>query len=300
MINPDAYGIRSWQCDPVETAVALMDGSDVSRVVKGAAREWGAYPIITFRPFPDRRVMLPTAGSAAAWRRRVRLVPSRRAIANAIFDRPLGRFAITASSDDGAVSNPYGVYVAGKGENYSSPSRIAAPDAVIRPLPGMLESYFRETARALTTLFGRRWASRRRRIWKQPCLPGGAIEARVERPDAAVVSAADHSRAGSNSRHSAIALVYHTEIGGVNAAAPAPKTPSESFVSATLAPRQPTIPCRGENGIATPRFSYVRVRAARMTRGHHRHEPTALSGSSTTRFAKVKRVQTCSCALLRS
>ena len=265
MINPD--GVRHQIEGNViqSTSRALMEEVSFDRHAV-TAREWGAYPIITFPELPDIDVlMLPRADQPPLGVGESASVPSAAAIANAIFDATGVRFREPPFT-------PERILAGLRGEQ--------APASALPAPPGPARADLK------------RWQnpfSRRRNVFATAAalvagglgiasaiLPGRSI-APIARPDASVFSAATIER-GRQLAALGDCAVCHTQEGGIlNAGGRPIQTPFGVVYSTNITPDVKT-------GIGS--WSYPAFERA-MREGIHRDGRQLYPAFPYTHFAKT-------------
>jgi nicotinate dehydrogenase subunit B len=262
MINPD--GVRHQIHGNViqSTSRALMEEVSFDRS-SVTAREWGAYPIITFPDVPKIDVlMLPRQDQPPLGVGESASVPSAAAIANAIFDATGVRFRELPFTPERIRRGLHG-------EAPAAPEALPAPAApqtkwknpfAVRP------SVFAGLAAACATAIAIGTAA----------LPWRAI-APIARPDASVFSAATIAR-GQQLAALGDCMVCHTSVGGVQNAGGRPmQTPFGIIYSTNITPDEKT-------GIGN--WSYPAFERS-MREGIHRDGKHLYPAFPYTHFAKA-------------
>jgi nicotinate dehydrogenase subunit B len=265
MINPD--GVRHQIHGNVvqSTSRALMEEVSFDRGAV-AAREWGAYPIITFPDVPKIDVlMLPRQDQPPLGVGESASVPSAAAIANAIFDATGVRFREPPFTPERILRGL-------RGAERATPEALPAPASAPARSPDIWSPFAKRrgalaTIAALCTAVIGVGAA---------MLPGRAI-APIARPDASVYSAATIAR-GRQLAALGDCMVCHTTIGGaVNAGGRPLETPFGITHSTNITPDV-------ETGIGT--WSYPAFERA-MREGIHRDGQHLYPAFPYTHFAKV-------------
>ncbi|MGJ4946185.1 molybdopterin cofactor-binding domain-containing protein [Bradyrhizobium sp. HKCCYLS1011] len=249
MINPD--GVRHQIEGNViqSTSRALMEEVPFARG-KVAAREWGAYPIITFPDVPKIDVlMLPRPDQPPLGVGESASVPSAAAIANAIYDATGVRFREPPFTPERVLQGLRGA------QAEAPPPKPLAPPVADKSRTAWIKPFAKRTglvasvAAACTAAIGVAAA----------LLPGRAI-APISRPDASVYSTATIAR-GEQLAALGNCAVCHTADGGiVNAGGRALETPFGTIFSTNITPDVET----GIGGWSYPAFERA------MREGIHR------------------------------
>ncbi|NPV23487.1 molybdopterin cofactor-binding domain-containing protein [Bradyrhizobium aeschynomenes] len=264
MINPD--GVRHQIEGNViqSTSRALMEEIPFARG-KVAAREWGAYPIITFPDVPEIDVlMLPRPDQPPLGVGESASVPSAAAIANAIYDATGVRFREPPFTPERILKGLRGERV-----EPVTPQSLPAPD---RPARTWLKPFAKRggliasTVAACAAAIGVAAA----------VLPWRAI-APITRPDPSVYSAATIAR-GETLAALGNCAVCHTADGGlINAGGRALETPFGTIFSTNITPDVDT-------GIGA--WSYPAFERA-MREGVHRDGRQLYPAFPYTHFART-------------
>jgi nicotinate dehydrogenase subunit B len=231
-----------------------------------AAREWGAYPIITFPDVPKIDVlMLPRPDQPPLGVGESASVPSAAAIANAIFDATGVRFCELPFTPERILKGL-------RGEESAAPEALPAPVAVPPRSPDIWNPFSKQRgalaaiAALCTAAIGIGAA----------VLPWRAI-APIARPDASVYSAATIAR-GRQLAALGDCMVCHTTTGGaVNAGGRPLETPFGTIHSTNITPDV-------ETGIGA--WSYPAFERA-MREGIHRDGRHLYPAFPYTHFAKA-------------
>jgi nicotinate dehydrogenase subunit B len=264
MINPD--GVRHQIEGNViqSTSRALMEEIPFARG-KVAAREWGAYPIITFPDLPEIDVlMLPRPDQPPLGVGESASVPSAAAIANAIYDATGVRFREPPFTPERILKGL-------RGEQADAPKPLAAP-AATPPRTSWIKPFAKRAgltagiAAACAAAVGIAAAA----------LPWRAI-APVARPDPSAYSAATIARGGQLAALGNCA-VCHTPDGGIaNAGGRALETPFGIIYSTNITPDVET----GIGGWSYPAFERA------MREGVHRDGRQLYPAFPYTHFART-------------
>jgi len=264
MINPD--GVRHQiQGNVIQsTSRALMEEVPFQRG-KVAAREWGAYPIITFPELPEIDVlMLPRPDQPPLGVGESASVPSAAAIANAIYDATGVRFREPPFTSERILEGL-------RGKQPQAPAALAAPASTpertkwIKPF-GKRSGLVASAAAACAAVIGIASAA----------LPWRAI-APISPPDPSVYSAATIAR-GEQLAALGNCAVCHTSDGGlVNAGGRALETPFGIIYATNITPDVTT-------GIGA--WSYPAFERA-MREGVHRDGRQLYPAFPYTHFART-------------
>ncbi|CCE09513.1 putative Isoquinoline 1-oxidoreductase [Bradyrhizobium sp. STM 3843] len=266
MINPD--GVRHQIEGNViqSTSRALMEEVPFARG-KVAAREWGAYPIITFPDVPKIDVlMLPRPDQPPLGVGESASVPSAAAIANAIYDATGVRFREPPFTPERVLQGLRGA------QAEAPPAKPLAPPVADKSRTAWIKPFAKRTglaasvAAACSAAIGVAAA----------LLPGRAI-APISRPDASVYSAATIAR-GEQLAALGNCAVCHTADGGiVNAGGRALETPFGTIFSTNITPDVET----GVGGWSYPAFERA------MREGIHRDGRQLYPAFPYPHFAKT-------------
>ncbi|MGJ5082595.1 molybdopterin cofactor-binding domain-containing protein [Bradyrhizobium sp. HKCCYLS3013] len=264
MINPD--GVRHQIEGNViqSTSRALMEEIPFSRG-KVAAREWGAYPIITFPDLPEIDVlMLPRPDQPPLGVGESASVPSAAAIANAIYDATGVRFREPPFTPERILKGLRGEQV-----ETPAPQSLPAPE---RPATTWLKPFARRggviasAVAACAAAIGVATA----------VLPWRAI-APITRPDPSVYSAATIARGEALAALGNCAVCHTADGGLINAGGRALETPFGTLFSTNITPDV-------ETGIGA--WSYPAFERA-MREGVHRDGRQLYPAFPYTHFART-------------
>jgi nicotinate dehydrogenase subunit B len=223
MINPD--GVRHQIEGNViqSTSRALMEEIPFQRG-KVAAREWGAYPIITFPELPEIDVlMLPRPDQPPLGVGESASVPSAAAIANAIYDATGVRFREPPFTPERILEGLYG-------------ERRPAPAPLAGPAPERAQTNWMKPFAKRTGLVASAIAACVAAIGvATAALPWRAI-APISRPDPSVYSAATIARGEQLAALGNCAVCHTTDGGLVNAGGRALETPFGIIFSTNITP----------------------------------------------------------------
>ncbi|UFZ07264.1 molybdopterin-dependent oxidoreductase [Bradyrhizobium ontarionense] len=264
MINPD--GVRHQIEGNViqSTSRALMEEIPFARG-KVAAREWGAYPIITFPDVPKIDVlMLPRPDQPPLGVGESASVPSAAAIANAIYDATGVRFREPPFTPERILKGLRGEQV-----ETPAPQSLPAPDKPattwLNPFAkrgGLIASAVAACAAAIGVA--------------SAVLPWRAI-APITRPDPSVYSAATIARGEALAALGNCAVCHTADGGVVNAGGRALETPFGTLFSTNITPDV-------ETGIGA--WSYPAFERA-MREGVHRDGRQLYPAFPYTHFART-------------
>ncbi|MGJ4891414.1 molybdopterin cofactor-binding domain-containing protein [Bradyrhizobium sp. HKCCYLRH3099] len=264
MINPD--GVRHQIEGNViqSTSRALMEEVPFARG-KVAAREWGAYPIITFPDVPKVDVlMLPRPDQPPLGVGESASVPSAAAIANAIYDATGVRFREPPFTPERILKGLRGEQLEpAKPQPLPTPNRPAA--TWIKPFAkrgGLIASAVAACAAAIGVATA--------------VLPWRAI-APITRPDPSVYSAATIARGEALAALGNCAVCHTSDGGLINAGGRALETPFGTIFSTNITPDV-------ETGIGA--WSYPAFERA-MREGVHRDGRQLYPAFPYTHFART-------------
>ncbi|WP_409999105.1 molybdopterin cofactor-binding domain-containing protein [Bradyrhizobium sp. SZCCHNPS1003] len=264
MINPD--GVRHQIEGNViqSTSRALMEEIPFTRG-KVAAREWGAYPIITFPDVPEIDVlMLPRPDQPPLGVGESASVPSAAAIANAIYDATGVRFREPPFTPERILKGLRGERV-----ETPAPQSLPAPE---RPATTWLKPFAKRGGVIATAV-----AACAAAIGVAAAvLPWRAI-APITRPDPSVYSAATIARGEALAALGNCAVCHTADGGLINAGGRALETPFGTLFSTNITPDV-------ETGIGA--WSYPAFERA-MREGVHRDGRQLYPAFPYTHFART-------------